>query len=204
MSENPVAYFVRHGQTALNAADSYRGPIDAQLDEKGIQDGKEVGQFLSDKPLGTAYSSDMERVMHTADLAVGMRGIVPSSTPDLRSWNVGKFAGQPKAGNEFPMKMYQDNPDEKIPGGESLKAFRTRVQPRIKVAIMKGIHSGVPSVTFTHSSVIHEVCNVIHGDHEYDKVKPGGVLGVFHNPKTNKLSARAIFKQDKGPKGYGA
>jgi broad specificity phosphatase PhoE len=202
MESKPVAYFVRHGSTTLNNDDCFRGPINAPLAENGISQGKELHSFFQDKVLGSAYSSDMDRVQHTADLAVGDKGLPTSITPDLRSWNVGKFAGRSKPQHQHEIAMYQDNPDEKIPQGESLNQFRNRVQPRIKTAIMAGIHTGVPSVVFTHSSVIHEVSHVLTGDHNYHKVKPGGVLGVMWNGK--KLTAKALLHKEQGEVGYGA
>jgi phosphoserine phosphatase len=202
MADNTVAYFVRHGATNLNNSNSFRGPMNVPLAENGIQQGTDLARFFADKPLGAAYSSDMDRVLHTAELAVGGKGIDVSATSDLRSWNVGNFAGKNKPDNKSAIQMYQDNPDEKVPGGESLNSFRSRVQPRIKTAVLSGIHTGVPSVVFTHSSVIHELSHVLYGDHNYIKVKPGGVVGVQWDGK--KLSAKTMWRGEKGEQGYGA
>jgi phosphoserine phosphatase len=200
--DSTVAYFVRHGSTALNNGNEFRGPMNVPLADNGIQQAKDLNGFFKDKALGSAYSSDMDRVQHTAELAVGDKDLPISTTPDLRSWNVGKFAGKSKSEHQFEIKYYQDNPDEKIPHGESLNQFRNRVQPRIKTAIMAGIHTGVPSVVFTHSSVIHELSHVLYGDHQHIKVKPGGVVAVNWDGK--KLSAKGVHRTEKGEQGYGA
>jgi|SRR5271157_2498207 len=197
-----VAFFARHGETELNKSNSFRGPLDVPLDANGIQQGKDLNKFFQPLALGAAYSSDMQRTIHTADLALAGKGIEVSPTPDLRAFNVGTFGGQPKEPNQFHMQYYQDNPNETIPGGESLHAFRKRVQPRIKTAILSGIQTGVPSVTFAHSSIIHEVSHIIYGDHQKVKVKPGGVLGVSWDGKN--LSAKALFRKQEGKQNYGA
>lgn len=202
MQPRIVSYFVRHGETAANARNEFRGPLNIPLDEKGIQQAEGVRGFLKNITLGTAYASDMDRVLHTADIALKDKDISPSVTPDLRSWNVGHFAGQPKPENQFQIKYYQENPDEKIPGGESLNEFRKRVQPRIKTAIMAGIHTQVPSIVFTHSSVIHELSHILYGDHQYIKVKPGGVVGVAWDGK--QFKAKTMLGGEHGEQGYGA
>ena len=92
--------------------------------------------------------------------------------------------------------FFQKNENTAIPNGESLNQFRLRVGPRIKNSILKGIQSGVPSITFLHSSGIHELSHILYGDHSYIKVKPGGVVGVYHNG--NKLSAHALINESKG------
>src|SRR5271166_4692855 len=165
-----VSVFVRHGETALNASDSFRGPMDIPLSSQGIQDAKDVANFLKPTTFGNTYSSDMQRTVHTSEAILEPRGMAATTTPDLRSWNVGHFAGLPKAGTEFQIKYYQDNPNESIPEGESLHNFRGRVQPRIKTAIVAGTHTGVPSLVVTHSSVIHELSHMVYGDHEAVKV----------------------------------
>lgn len=202
MDAQTVAYFVRHGSTSANNGNEFRGPIDFPLAPDGVKQAEDLNKWFKDIGLGSAYSSDMDRAMHTAEVTLRGKGIEASPTPDLRSWNVGKFAGLPKPPNEFQIKYYQDNPDEKIPEGESLNQFRKRVQPRIKTAIMAGIHTGVPSVSFVHSSVVREVSHIINGDHTVHKVKPGGVMGVQWDGK--KLSTKALFRPERKDQGYGA
>src|SRR6267142_1929353 len=120
----------------------------------------------------------------------------PSETPDLRSWNTGYLSGLPKSKHQNDIDFFQKNENTAIPNGESLNQFRLRVGPRIKNSILKGIQSGVPSITFLHSSGIHELSHILYGDHSYIKVKPGGVVGVYHNG--NKLSAKALVNESKG------
>jgi broad specificity phosphatase PhoE len=199
--DNPgqlVAYFIRHGETAGNAQGLFRGALDFPLSETGQKDAEALKSFFSNINIGTAYSSDTQRTRHTAETVLEPKGITASETPDLRSWNVGYLAGLPKSENQKDIDFFQHHENTVVPNGESLRQFRNRVQPRIKTSIMKGISDGIPSITFTHSSVIQEVSHMLSGDYKAHKVKPGGVIGVYHNG--NKLSVKALFKPSTGSK----
>jgi broad specificity phosphatase PhoE len=196
--ENPgklVAYFVRHGETQGNAAGLFRGSLDYPLSEKGQKDANHLADYFSNINLGTAYSSDTTRTRTTAETVLEPKGMVASETPDLRSWNVGYLSGLEKSKHQNDIDFFQKNENTVIPNGDSLRQFRNRVQPRIKNSILKGIKDGIPSITFTHSSVVQEVSHMIHGDHKLAKVKPGGVIGVYHNG--NKLTVKALYKPAK-------
>jgi broad specificity phosphatase PhoE len=194
-TENPgklVALFVRHGETEGNAKGLFRGALDFPLSDKGHKDASRLADYFSNTNLGTAYSSDTARARTTAETVLEPKGITASETPDLRSWNVGYLAGLPKSEHQKDIDFFQHNSNTVVPNGESLNQFRNRVQPRIKHSILTGIKDGVPSITFTHSSVVQEVSHMLHNDYKFAKVKPGGVIGVYQNG--NKLSVKALFK----------
>ena len=191
-----VAYFVRHGETEGNANGLFRGSLDYPLSERGHKDANKLADYFSNINLGPAYSSDTIRARTTAETVLEPKGMVASETPDLRSWNTGYLSGLPKSKHQNDIDFFQKNENTAIPNGESLNQFRLRVGPRIKNSILKGIQSGVPSITFLHSSGIHELSHILYGDHSYIKVKPGGVVGVYHSG--NKLSAKALVNESKG------
>ncbi len=196
-----VAYFVRHGETEGNAKGLFRGALDYPLSDKGQQDANHLKDFFSNIELGHAYSSDTTRARTTAETILEPKGMVASETSDLRAWNTGYLSGLKKSEHQKDVDFFQHNENTDIPNGESLAKFRKRVQPRIKNSILKGMESGVPSITVAHSSIIHELSHMIHGDHNQVKVKPGGVVGVYHHG--NKLSTKALVNesgkhQDKG------
>lgn len=199
-----IAYFVRHGTTEGNTKGLFRGPLDFPLDSNGLKDAENLKNFFGNVDLGAAYSSDTTRARTTAEAVLEPKGMVASETPDLRSWNVGYLAGLSKKENQKDINFFQKNESTVVPNGESLHQFKIRVQPRIKNSIMKGITSGVPSITFTHSSVIHELSHMLYGDHSYIKVKPGGVVGVYK--RGNQLTAKALLRPETGKQneGFGA
>jgi glucosyl-3-phosphoglycerate phosphatase len=185
--ENLIAYLVRHGTTASNEAGLFRGNVNVPLDAKGENDAKELSKWFEPKKLGFAIASDLDRTRNTAEAILDPKGMTPHLTRDLRAWNVGYLGGQPKKQHKTEVQYYQDNPTEQIPRGESLAQFRARVQPRLTDAFLKGVQGPHPSLIVGHSSIIHEAGNLLHGDHTFVKVKPGGVVGVFHGPKGFRL-----------------
>ena len=192
-NEKVVAYFIRHGQTTLNADGRFRGSkTDVPLDEKGIQDAHDVADFLKDKPIGDAWTSSKTRAEQTAEIVLEPRGQVASPTEGLHPLDVGYLGGEKKSEHTADMEYFQQHHEIQIPGGQSIQQFRSQVKPHILLAIRRGIENGVPSAVFSHSSIVHEVGNLIHGDHGAALVKPGGVAAVTYDGKY--FSAKAIFK----------
>ena len=181
MSHKLVAMFVRHGSTQLNDQGKFRGPLDVDLDEKGKKQAAEVAHHLKGRSVGPVFISSKKRTKQTADIA--LPGKKTKTVKDFDPLNVGDYAGKEKnAENMKAIEHHQNNPDEKIPGGESINDFRKRVNPKIKMAIKRGEEGRHPSVSFVHSSIIHQVGHLLHGDHNAVKVKPGGSVGVFKSP----------------------
>ena len=196
-----VAYVVRHGETALNAEGRFRGPTEVPLSDKGHEDAEEVRKLFKNIKLGDAYTSSRGRAEATAEHVLEPKGMAASPTDSLHAWNVGYLAGERKDEHKDDIAYYQRNPDEKIPGGESLNEFRERVKEPLLKAIHKGVVNSVPSIVFAHSSVIHELGNIVHHDHTTALVKPGGVAAVLYDGK--KFEARAIHRpMNKGDEAY--
>ena len=121
---------LRHGDTeeVMNQiSDSPEEP----LDELGIAQAKQYGeQFLMDG-ITTIYCSNMKRNMETAVVASKVCGADVKSNPLFRTMDTGDFTGFPET--EFDEKHYVDNPDEKIPGGESFNEFLSRCTEAKKI-----------------------------------------------------------------------
>jgi broad specificity phosphatase PhoE len=202
--ERVVAYFCRHGSTILNENNCFRGAMDVPLDAKGHHDAEELADFFSSIKLGDSFSSDRKRAADTAETILRGKTSVARRHEGLRAWDVGYLSGESKDDPMMKASLgyHQDNPNEQIPQGESLNQFRGRVRPHILKAIHAGWKSNNPSLVATHSSVIHELGNVVHQDHTAALVKPGGVAAVSFDGKS--FSAKAIFKAaDKKNHGYG-
>ena len=194
-SENRiVAYFVRHGETTLNAEGRFRGPSDPPLNENGHNDAAKLAAYFQNISIGHAITSDMQRATSTAETILDPKGQVADQTPDLHALNVGYLAGEKKdePDNVASVGYHQDHPDQAFPNGESLNDFRGRVRPVILRAIHSGWKNGVPSLVVAHSSVIHELGNVVHNDHTSAIVKPGGVAAVSFDGKA--FSAKPLIR----------
>jgi len=198
-----LAYFVRHGTTTLNATKCFRGPFDPPLDEKGFQDAAKLKEWFKDKELGEAYTSPKLRAQQTAGVLLEPHEIEPIVDPNLVAWNVGHLGGKPKAAHNDEIDYYQNHPDEPIPGGESLNAFKTRLRPTIRHIIKRGMETGLPSIAVAHSSIIHEIGAMFHGHHGAVLVHPGGVVGVFYNAAEGLHGQPLVNGKDK-PEGYGS
>lgn len=202
MSDKVLAYFVRHGETPSNAANLFRGESNPPLDENGFKQAQEAKSFLGTQEFGEIIGSDKLRVQQTAEIVLDKRPEEPLYTPKLRAWNVGYLTGLPKDTHQGEIDHYQDNPDVKVPRGESLNEFRGRVNPMIKFAIKRGAETGLPSLVFAHSSVIHQVGHLLHGNHEAALVHPGGIAAVKLGAKG--LYAEPLFKPENKKVGYGS
>jgi broad specificity phosphatase PhoE len=192
-----VAYFVRHGETGLNKEKAFRGPIDIELNNDGKKQAEELANFFKDTSFSSAFTSDKKRTKETAKIVLGNRKIQPKKIKQLDSYNVGDLSGKPKNEENMALvKYYQEHPDETIPGGESLNKFRKDADPKIMMIIKRGEASDKPVIAFVHSSIIHELSHLLHGDHQMVKVRPGGVVAVSKT-KNGKYKAIPLLKESK-------
>lgn len=188
-----LVYIARHGTTILNQQDAFRGPIDVPLDAAGIRDAHQLAYYFEPIELSHIVHSDRIRTRMTASVVAERKSMPHVANEHLRAWNVGDLGGQPKnKENEAIVDWHVDHPDDPMPGGESLNAFKNRVRPVIGGAIEVAMECGVPVLLVAHSSVIHEVGTAIGGDHEYTLVEPGGVAAIYVQNGT--LDAEPIFK----------
>lgn len=174
-----VAYFTRHGETEANKDNCFRGPLDVPLNENGRNQALALRSFFANKPVGLKFSSPKIRAQETSNIIFGPNN-PPTLVKNFDPLNVGAYAGKPKDAQAMKdMQYYQEHPDVKISGGERLRDFRSRVNPEIMMAVKAGEEARVPSESTVHSSTIHQIGHLFHGDHNAVKVKPGGVVGVY-------------------------
>ena len=109
-------YFVRHGRTEWNEEGRIQGANgDSPLLESSIQQLKALGQHLSQTYFGAAYSSDLPRAVHTAQIILeqNQHPISLQETPALREWRLGSLEGRKivelKALYSEEMKAFRHN-----------------------------------------------------------------------------------------------
>ena len=192
--DNIVLYIGRHGRTSLNASNSFRGNANPPLDAVGIKEAHELADFFSSKQISHILCSDKQRAVKTAEIIAQSKGDCPvHKSETLRALDVGTFSGTPRnAKSEAALQKYLDNPDTKIPGGESLNEFKARIGPCFAAAIKICEECGVPPLIVGHSSVVHEAGSLTRGDHKSVLVQPGGAIALFI--KDGKIQAEPIFK----------
>ena len=59
-------YLVRHGQTAWNKEEIFRGRTDVPLDETGLREAQLVAAYFQGKEIHAIYSSPLLRAFQTA------------------------------------------------------------------------------------------------------------------------------------------
>ena len=190
-------YAVRHGETTLNTANKFRGPIDIKLSDQGRKQATEAGKILKDVPASLIVHSEKHRTRETArtiakhqkDTKVPVTGTVK-----LRSWNLGEFAGKPKnKANLKKLQEYIDDPSKTVPKGESLNDFKNRVNPVFNDVLFHAAAGHIP-ILVVHASVIHEIGTVFNGDEQSVLVDPGGIVAVVED--NGKIHAEIVHRPD--------
>ena len=123
---------VRHGQTAWNREERFRGREDLPLDETGRRQAAAAGQYVAARWSPTAiYCSPLQRAVQTAQAIGDACGLVVQPCPDLIDIDYGQWQGltPAQAAARYPAlhRAWLDAPQTvQIPGGESLAAVRAR------------------------------------------------------------------------------
>lgn len=197
MTDLILLYFVRHGETKLNQENRFRGPLNIPLSDKGKLQAKALAHYFRNVVFTCAYSSDRDRAIDTAEAILKAQKDPPEleKLKELRAWDLGDFAGKPKdRANLAALKKYVNNPEEVVPGGESLNAFRGRIRPVIEEVLHELPKIGGPGLFVVHSSVIHELGEMFEEDHEVALVEPGGVATVYL--EDGHLCAEAVYRAE--------
>lgn len=133
---------VRHGETAYNAAETFRGRADVPLNETGLKQAALLGDYLADEKIDVVYSSPLQRAVQTAEAVASPHRLKVKLAENLNDIDCGRWEGltleevQVKYEEEY--QDWVDTPEQvKIPGGESLADVRNRVTPFIKDAVTR-------------------------------------------------------------------
>ena len=124
-------YLVRHGQTAWNVGEIFRGRADIPLDETGKHEVHLAGETLKDETLHAVYSSPLSRSMETAENIAKFHDISVTPLDAIIDISYGEWEG---LGNQEVQQKYPDlhalwltEPHKVLfPGGESLDQVRSR------------------------------------------------------------------------------
>lgn len=87
-------YIVRHGQTEWNAIGKLQGQLNSDLTKEGQEQAKALGEKLKDIHFDHAFSSDLTRAHHTAQLITLERQLAVNTSKLLRERTWGSFEGR--------------------------------------------------------------------------------------------------------------
>jgi len=127
----PTLHFVRHGETDWNREGRIQGVADVPLSALGREQAHELAASLAARPIGALYASDLRRALETAQPLAERLGLPIRTSPALRERdfgaNEGRIAAEVAAeyGKEVGTRWL--SPDERHPGGESMREVYERV-----------------------------------------------------------------------------
>ncbi len=187
LTGDPVLYGVRHGTTAANKNDEFRGWADFELEDEGIAEAHEAAEwFLGHgvKPVLVACSP-LSRARRTAEILGDALGVEVRVDEQLKPLDTGEFTGKDKDETWDEFAHYLDHPDETIPGGESVNGFADRGIDAIDYWLAYAGEHGPVILVFHTSNVVIMDCYLRTSEvgmncrpEEKDIVAPGGIVAV--------------------------
>jgi len=122
---------IRHGETAWNVGEIFRGRIDVELNETGTKQAELLAEHLSKARIEAIYSSPLKRALKTAEIIAGYHKLDVDIAPGLNDFNFGEWQGlshqEVKAKYTQLYAEWISHPEQvKMPTGESLEDVRKR------------------------------------------------------------------------------
>jgi broad specificity phosphatase PhoE len=105
MKHATIIYLVRHGESVANRDSIVSGHLDTELTDEGKAQALKTGRELSHIRFDAAYSSDLKRATHTAELIWGKPVPEHQQVFELRERSFGALEGKPEA---HIQKLHQD------------------------------------------------------------------------------------------------
>jgi probable phosphoglycerate mutase len=91
----PLLLLIRHGENDYVKKSKLPGRLPGiHLNERGQKQAQALGEALKDVPIGSIYSSPLERAMETAGPIAAARKLEILSEPDLMDTDVGSWQGR--------------------------------------------------------------------------------------------------------------
>lgn len=124
-------FLVRHGQTAWNKEEVFRGSIDVPLNQHGLSEALAVGTALKSQNISFIYSSPLSRAVATATPLAEIKNLKVIAHNGFVDMNFGKWEGRKLEDieKEEPelFSTWKEKPENcKIPGGETLGEVQRR------------------------------------------------------------------------------
>lgn len=153
-------YFVRHGETQYNVQKRVQGFCDSPLTDNGIAQAKSVGMGLSEIDFDAVYASESQRVIDTAQHAIGHRNIPIMTDPRLKEMNFGVLESlyateiSVQYGNILETLFSLKDLNMSAPGGESYLQLFSRTNSVIDEIVQKHQNDGGNILVFSHGVTI--------------------------------------------------
>jgi alpha-ribazole phosphatase/probable phosphoglycerate mutase len=147
---------VRHGETAWNVGEVFRGRADIELNGNGRKQAGLLGEYLREAEIEAVYSSPLKRALDTARAIAGRHGLKVNVDDRLNDLDFGEWEGltvpEVKARYADVYATWDSHPEiVSLPGGETLDDVRQRSLSLVDEAVSR--HNG-NAVLVTHRVVI--------------------------------------------------
>ena len=122
---------VRHGQTAWNREERFRGREDLLLNETGLRQAYAAAVHLRDQPVAAIYSSPLKRTLETARVIANQKRLPVHPHGGLLDIDFGGWQGlnmaEARKQDAELFRVWQEEPHNvRFPGGEGLGDVRER------------------------------------------------------------------------------
>jgi len=133
-------YLVRHGQTAWNKEEVFRGRADIPLNETGRKEALLTGQYLRGVSMDSIYSSPLSRALETAEAIARYQGKEVQILEGLIDIDFGGWQGisHEVVRERYPelYRQWKESPHlVRFPEGENLEEVRKRALEAIRGVI---------------------------------------------------------------------
>ncbi|MBP1724859.1 MAG: Phosphoglycerate mutase [Deltaproteobacteria bacterium] len=135
-------YLVRHGQTAWNVGEIFRGRADIPLDETGRREAGLAGEALREATIHAVYSSPLSRSFETAQLIAKFHNLPVEPLEAIIDISYGDWEGlsNERVRESYPElhKLWHEQPHKVcFPRGESLDEVRARTMTAVSRLMVK-------------------------------------------------------------------
>jgi broad specificity phosphatase PhoE len=164
-------YLIRHGQTAWNREEIFRGRTDISLNEIGFREAELIGEYLKGRDIHVIYSSPLLRARETARRIAQVFNLKVLPLEGIIDMSFGKWEGRPlKEVQIYDKELYlqwREKPHlVRLPEGETLDEIRVRAMAAVEGVLQ--FHHGMNIVLVSHR-VINKViiCGVLGIDNSH-------------------------------------
>jgi broad specificity phosphatase PhoE len=196
--EETVHYILRHGDTDANDKNVFRSMLDPGLNDTGVLQAHEAGEFLKKKEIQRIICSPLLRAFHTAEIISGLLGgRCIEQCRCLFPWQLPSLMGRDRDEYAPVLDYLIQHPEVEPEFGESLNDFSDRIADYFQ----DKLRCPVPTLFVTHTSDIVTLRFLIEGTSpkpESEEIcRPGGICEL--RPTEDGYSLAAVFGKSDNP-----
>ena len=148
----------RHGETAWNVAERFRGRLGVELNERGLEQAALLAAYLSGQKIEALYSSPLRRALQTAEIIAQRCKLEAKVVSGLIDLDFGQWEGlshqEVREKDSELYLLWENHPEQiRMPDGESLGDVRERALAVVDDVVSK--HGG--TVVLVSHRVVNKV-----------------------------------------------